>query len=410
MKAPCLRVAVALLSLAPVVAIAQAKLASLQQYQLDAGHSIFEFSIGFAFTHVKGRFTDPKGSIIYDPANPENSSVTVIAPSKSLDTGWGNRDRHLKTSDFFDVEKYPTVMFQSTRLRRNGRDWLMDGNLTMHGVTKAMTVPLVLPTPRRSPESGWMILTATSTFKLARKDFGITGGDKYNAWFNAARQAAMADTVDVSIEVEGWWADAPSQRTPGIITVVQRVKTLGAQTQIDTVKRRLSPFPDSVLMNYFSGADLLVRELLEDDPAKALQLASAWPGIFKGSRAYAVYAHALAVSGDTAGAKKQYAEAKRLFRRKAPDPSEKFPQDDPEWYWLDNLVRTSLERGHVAAARGLARHVAEMFPDIARAQATYGWTLALSGDKKGAADQFARALEADPNDTRTLEYSRRLLR
>src|SRR3954470_17302759 len=138
-----LRRTVALLSVAPIAATAQQMSGSLQQYQLDAGHSIFEFSIGFAFTHVKGRFTDPKGSIMYDPANPENSSVTVVEPSKSLDTGWGNRDRHLKTSDFFDIEKYPTVMFQSTKLRRNGADWVMDGNFTMHGVTKAMTVPLV---------------------------------------------------------------------------------------------------------------------------------------------------------------------------------------------------------------------------------------------------------------------------
>ena len=409
MNAGTLRHAVVLLVFVPIVTSAQQKLASLQQYQLDAGHSTFEFSIGFALTHVKGRFTDPKGSIIYDPVNPENSSVTVIAPSKSLDTGWGNRDRHLKTSDFFDVEKYPTVSFQSTRLRRNGKGWLMDGNFTMHGVTKAMTVPVVLPPPQRSPESGWMILTATSTFKLARKDFGLTGGDKYNSWFNAARQAAMDDTVDISVEVQGWWADASSQRT-AVATALQRVKTLGVQAQIDTVKRRLSAIPDSALMNYFSGADLVVRELLEDDPAKAAQLASAWPALFKGSRAYAVYAHALAVNGDTVAAKKQYAEAKRLFKRKAPDPNEKFPQDDPEWYWLDNLIRISFERGHVAAARGLARHTAEMFPDIARAQATYGWTLALSGDTKEAASQFARALQADPNDTRTLEYSRRLSR
>jgi polyisoprenoid-binding protein YceI len=405
------RRAVALL-LFPAGAMAQQKLGSLQQYQLDAGHSIFEFSIGFAFSHIKGRFTDPKGSIIYDPANPENSSVTIVAPSKSLDTGWGHRDQHLKTSDFFDVEKYPTVMFQSTRLRRAGsRDqtaWLMDGNLTMHGVTKAMTVPLVLPAPRRSPESGWMILVATSTFKLARKDFGITGGDKYNSWFTAARQATMADSVDVSVEVEGWWADAVSQRSPGILAALQRVKTLGAQAQIDTVKKRLAPIADSALMNYFAGADLLVRELLEEDRPKAVQLAGAWPAVFKGSRAYAVYAHTLAVAGDTVGASRQYAEAKRLFKRKAPDPNEKFPQDDPEWYWLDNLVRTSLERGHVAAARGLARHAAELFPHIARAQASYGWTLALSGEMKGAADQFARALQADPNDTRTMEFGRRI--
>jgi tetratricopeptide (TPR) repeat protein len=174
--------------------------------------------------------------------------------------------------------------------------------------------------------------------------------------------------------------------------------------------RRLSAVPDSALMDYFSGADLLVRELLEEDPAAALQLAGAWPALFKGSRAYAVYAHALAVTGDTLGAAKQYAEARRLFKRKAPDPSEKFPQDDPEWYWLDNLVRVSLERGHIAAAGGLARHAAEMFPDIARAHATYGWALALAGNRKAAAQQFAEALEADPNDTRALEYSRRLPR
>jgi polyisoprenoid-binding protein YceI len=398
---------VVLLAVTATAARAQQGLATLQQYQLDAGHSIFEFSIGFAFTHVKGRFTDPKGSIMYDPTNPENSSVTVIAPSKSLDTGWGNRDRHLRTSDFFDVDRYPTLMFQSTRLRRNGKDFLMDGNLTMHGVTKTMTIPLVLPAPRRSPESGWMILNATTTFKLARKDFGITGGDKYNAWFTAARQATMSDSVDVSVEVEGWWQDAFTQRA-AVQSAMNRVKTQGPQAQIDTVRSRLRPFPDSTLMDYFSGADYLVRELLEDDPAKAVQLAEAWPAIFKGSRTYAVYAHALAVAGDTAGAARQYAEAKRTFRRKLPDPKEQFPQDDPDWYWLDNLVRVSLERGHLAAARGLARYTAESFPDIARAQATYGWTLALSGDTRGAAALFTRALQADPDDTRSLEYARRI--
>jgi tetratricopeptide (TPR) repeat protein len=299
------------------------------------------------------------------------------------------------------------VTFQSTRLRRNGKDFVMDGNLTMRGVTRPISVALVLPAPRRSPESGWMILTATGTMKVPRKDFGITGGSQYNAWFTAARQATMSDTVDVSFEVEGWWQDAYVQRA-AVAAGMDRVKKLGVQAQLDTLKSRVKPFPDSTLMNYFAGADYLVRELLEEDPPKALQLAAAWPAIFKGSRTYAVYAHALAVTGDTVGAAKQYAEARRTFKRKAPDPNEKFPQDDPEWYWLDNLIRTSFERGHLVAARGLARHAAEMFPDIARAQATYGWTLALSGDMKGAAEQLARAIQADPNDTRSIEYQRRI--
>jgi polyisoprenoid-binding protein YceI len=406
------RLVIAMCVCVPAVGAPQAKgaadLTRLQQYQLDAGHSIFEFSIGFAFSHVKGRFTDPKGSIMYDPANPENSSVTVIAPSKSLDTGWGNRDRHLRTSDFFDVEKYPWVVFQSTRLRRgNGNGFVMDGELTMHGVTRPVTVDITIPAPRRSPESGWMILAASGKFRVPRKDFGITGGSKYNAWFTAAREATMADTVDVDFEVEGWWQDAYSQRA-AVAAGLERLKTLGVQAQLDTVRNRLKPFPDSTLMNYFSGADYMVRELLEDDPAKALQLAAAWPAIYKGSRTYAVYAHALAVTGDTIGAAKQYAEAKRTFRPKVADPNEKFPQDDPEWYWLDNLIRTSYERGHLAAARGLAHYTAEMFPGVARAQATYGWTLALSGETRAAADAFSRALRADSNDTRTIEYRRRI--
>jgi polyisoprenoid-binding protein YceI len=404
MKRPALCV-IALLAIAAPARPQQ--LATLQQYQLDAGHSIFEFSIGFAFSRIKGRFTDAKGSILYDPANPANSSVTIIAPTKSLDTGWGHRDQHLRTADFFDVEKYPTIRFQSTRLRRNGTDWLMDGELTMHGVTKAMTVPLVLPAPRRSPESGWMILIGSTTFRIARKDFGITGGGKYNSWFNDARMATMADTVDVNIEVEGWWADAATQRVPSIVAGIERVKTQGVQVQVDRYKAQIAGKPDSVLMDYLTGPDYLVRELLEEDRAKAVELASALPAMYKGARAYAIYGHALAVAGDTAGASRQYAEAKRVFRRRPVDPKEEFPQDDDDWYFIDNLARASFERGHASAVVGLARLNSELFPDYARGLATYGWALALTGDRKGAADAFAKALRVDPNDTRALEFSRR---
>ena len=393
----------------PAIVGAQSSVADrqLQEYRLDAGHSVFEFSIGFAFSRVKGRFTQGNGTVLYDPVNPANSSVTVVMEAKGIDTGWPHRDEHLRTSDFFDVERFPILKFQSTRLRQNGKDWLMDGQLTMHGVTKAMTVPLIVSAPRRSPESAWMILTATSAFKIARKDFGITGGDKYNPWFNAARMATMADTVDVSLELEGYWADAESQRVPGIVAAAERVKTQGVTPQLDRVRTQLAGKPDSVLMDYFTGADYLVSELLETDRAKAIELARALPGIFKGARAYAVYGHALAVNGDNAGAARQYAEAKRVFKRKVPDPNEKFPQVDNEWYYLDQLARTSLERGRAAAALGVARLAAELYPDNARALATFAWALRQTGDAKEAAVQFARALELDPNESRALELARR---
>ena len=76
----------------------------IHEYAVDAGHSIVEFSVGFALTHVKGRFTDWTGTILYDSITPANSSITAILQTTSLDTGWPHRDQHLRTTDFFDVE------------------------------------------------------------------------------------------------------------------------------------------------------------------------------------------------------------------------------------------------------------------------------------------------------------------
>ena len=70
----------------------------LQEYAIDAGHSIVEFSTGFAFSRVKGRFTQVHGTILYDPADPSRSSVTVILEANSLDTGWPHRDEHRKST------------------------------------------------------------------------------------------------------------------------------------------------------------------------------------------------------------------------------------------------------------------------------------------------------------------------
>src|SRR5262245_35719146 len=88
-------------------AIALPPMKSPREYTVDFGHSIVEFSIGFAFNRVKGRFTAAKGAILYDEQNVANSSVTMVIESKSIDTGWPHRDEHLRTDDFFDVEKYP---------------------------------------------------------------------------------------------------------------------------------------------------------------------------------------------------------------------------------------------------------------------------------------------------------------
>src|SRR6185503_14865310 len=191
------------LMLIPVaVAFAQVLAASrpaqklaVQEYRIDAGHTIVEFSVGFGLMRVKGRFPQTHGTILYDPVAPERSTVSVVIESNSIDTGWPHRDEHLRSDDFFDVEQYPTITFRSDRIERTRESLIARGPLTMHGVTKAVAIPfhLVAP-PARSAVSGWMQIYMIGGLRLARRDFGVLGGDKHNSWFTAARNATVPDS------------------------------------------------------------------------------------------------------------------------------------------------------------------------------------------------------------------------
>src|SRR5262249_21977126 len=157
---------------------------------------------------------------------PAESSVSMVLESKSIDTGWPHRDEHLRTSDFFDVDKFPTIVFQSERLVPSGSGWIAQGKLTMHGVTKDVAIPFkLLQPPTRNPLSNWLIMNLTGELRLARADFGILGGSTYNSWFSKARAATMADSVDISLELEAYSADAVSQRSQGVQDVLQRIQT-----------------------------------------------------------------------------------------------------------------------------------------------------------------------------------------
>ena len=410
-------VRVILVSLFPSFVAGQAALPAsrsahvLQEYAVDAGHSIVEFSIGFAFSRIKGRFTHSKGTILYDSAAPANSSITIVIESKSIDTGWPHRDEHLRTSDFFDVEKYSTIIFQSEQLTPTDKGWIANGKLTMHGVTKQIAVPFhYLRPPTRSPESNWMILNVEGALRLARADFGIFGGSTFNSWFNKARAATMADSVDVSLEIEGWRADARSQRSPRIEDALERVRTDGVQSQIDRFSEWKKTKPPAEFAAYFLGADLLTRALIANGRLPdAVKFSRAIVEMFPLTpRAFIVHGLALAMSGDSRTAAQQYAKAQQVFRPPVVDPNEKFPQDDENWYYLDQLARSVMEWGYSAQAVPIARAAAEMYAQTARAHATLGLVLAATGDTRGAAAAYAKALEVNPVETRALELRRRL--
>ena len=384
---------------------------TLREYTVDFGHSIVEFSIPFAFGRVKGRFTNAKGTILYDEANPANSSVTMVIEAKSIDTGWPHRDDHLRTDDFFDVAKYPTIVFQSDRLTRTGDEWVASGQLTMHGVTKPVAIPFRFPRPpSRSPESGWMVLNADGALRLLRPDFEILGGSTHNSWFNKARAATMADSVDISLEIQGYCTDAASQRSAPVDAALERIRTSGVQSQIDRLAEAKRTSPAESQAGLVGGGDLVARGLIATGQmVDAVKLTGALAELFPTeTRAAAVHALALAISGDAAGATREYARMKQVFRAPVPDPNERFPQDDGTWYYLDQLARTTIEWGYAMHGVALARAVAELYPGIARAHTTLGVLLAETGDEKGAAAAYARALEVDARDTRALEWRRRL--
>ena len=383
---------------------------TIQEYAVDAGHSIVEFSIGFAFSRVKGRFTHSTGTILYDAADPSRSSITVVIDARTIDTGWPHRDEHLRTSDFFDVEKYPTIVFQSDRLTQTATGWRADGRLTMHGVTRPVSIPFRFTRPpTRSPESNWMILNAEGALRLARADFGIFGGSTFNSWFDKARAATMADSVDVMLEIEGWNADAQSQRSPRLEAVLDSIRANGVQWQIDRLVNAQRTRPAETFAGLLTGGDLVTRGLMATgNTGDAVALSRALTQLYPSApRAFMVHGVALALAGDERAALRQYARAKELFKPAVRDPSEKFPQDEPTWWYLDQLARTLLQWRQVAVAVPVARTVADLYPDIARAHTTLGVALAASGDARGAAAAYARALAVDPSETRALEYRRR---
>jgi len=180
-----------------VAGLTAAAMLSAETYVVDKNHSDASFRIRHFASKVRGRFADFEGTINADPAKPEASSVTFTIKTASIDTSQPDRDKHLKSADFFDVEKYPEITFKSSKMTPAGKDkYDVTGTLTMHGVSKEVTLPVTylgtVKDPRGNERASFEIDT-----KLNRKDFGMT--------WNRALDAGgfmLSDDVDVEIALE----------------------------------------------------------------------------------------------------------------------------------------------------------------------------------------------------------------
>jgi polyisoprenoid-binding protein YceI len=165
-------------------------------WTIDPVHS----EVGFSVRHmmvskVRGRFTNFSGRLVTG-ADPLDSSVTAQIDLASIDTGNAQRDAHIRSADFFEVETYPTMTYRSTGIRRDGDDYVVDGELTLKGVTK--NVPLRLELNGFGPDAyGGTRAGFTATTEINRRDFGVN--------FNAALEtggAVVADRVTIHLEIE----------------------------------------------------------------------------------------------------------------------------------------------------------------------------------------------------------------
>lgn len=175
--------------------------AASSTWKVDAAHTLAEFAVRhMMITTVKGRISGVSGVITMDEAHPERSSVEVELDASTIGTGTPDRDTHLRSADFLDVENHPTITFRSRELTGVSADpgagFRVTGDLTMHGVTREVVLDATFEGRGRDPWGGERMSFSAST-KIDRRDFGLT--------YNAALETGgvlVSNDVKISLEVQ----------------------------------------------------------------------------------------------------------------------------------------------------------------------------------------------------------------
>ncbi len=186
------------LALSSLLGLSLGAFAQATTYSIDPAHSSVEFSIRhMAITTVHGRFGLKGGTIALDPKDITHSSVTAEIDVTSVDTGTPQRDAHLKSPDFFDTAKYPTATFKSTSLTRAGDGYDVLGDLTLHGVTKPVTLHMDQPSKEQVGMDSKLHRGFSATTTIHRQDFGLT-------WNGTVKSgdSVLGDDVKMSFDIE----------------------------------------------------------------------------------------------------------------------------------------------------------------------------------------------------------------
>jgi polyisoprenoid-binding protein YceI len=188
------------------VALSLPAAAAPSTWQIDPNHSAAQFAVRhLAISTVRGAFTKVSGTVQFDDKDISKSSVEVTIDAASVDTRVADRDKDLRSDHFFDVEKYPTLTFKSTKVEQAEAGKLkVTGDLTIHGVTKQVVLDVEGPTAAVKDPWGNQRAAANATTKINRQDFGV----KWNAKMDNGGWV-LGDDVAITIDVEMVQKSAP---------------------------------------------------------------------------------------------------------------------------------------------------------------------------------------------------------
>ena len=176
---------------------------SITTWNIDPAHSVAEFKVKhMMISNVKGRFSKVSGVLFFDETDLANSRVEVTIEAASIQTGEEQRDAHLRSADFFDVERFPTLNFKSkgVHIVRDG-ELSVEGELTIHGVTRKISFAVEGPTPPSKDPWGNTRVAISASTKINRKDFGLT-------WNAALETGGILVGEEVTINIDAQFVKA----------------------------------------------------------------------------------------------------------------------------------------------------------------------------------------------------------
>ncbi len=168
------------------------------KYQIDPAHSSAHFSVRhMMISNVRGEFSKISGAIIYDSDRPEDSTVEANIDASSISTGDAQRDAHLKSADFLDVEHFPVIIFRSKEITKSGDGGKLKGDLTIHGETREVVLEVEGPSPEAKDPWGNLRIGASAAAKISRNDFGL----KWNSALETGG-VLVGDELKITIDAQ----------------------------------------------------------------------------------------------------------------------------------------------------------------------------------------------------------------